>query len=58
MIRLVGFLGLLDNLMKVVVITAIFVATASDNLKYAKSVKDILKALLDAGYSLINTKPP
>ena len=58
MIRLVGFLGLLDNLMKVVVIRAIFVATASDNLKYAKSVKDILKALLDAGYSLINTKPP
>ena len=57
MIQLVGFLGLLDNLMKVVVIMAIFVATASDNLRYAKSGKDILKALLDAGYSLINKRP-
>ena len=52
--QLGGFLGLTDKLMKIMVPTAIFPATAPD----AKSDKDIPKAFLDARYSLINKNSP
>ena len=43
--------------LKVAVATAVFPATAFDYLKYAESGKKVLKALLDAGYGLINKNP-